>query len=177
MGCKFCGGTPPDPDPTRYRFQKHVVENAKISIALVGDALTGKTTAAINYIEKRFVDVTSEDVSQYIMTANALDYYEKEVNVDQKIIRATVYDTPGHQNRHAEDTRKIIFEKVDAVMLCFAANSRTNEQEDVERWLAEIRAAKPGVPIIVLLTKSDLLYKPEDPREPITLRAKDIISI
>ena len=29
----------------------------------------------------------------------------------------------------------------------------------------------------MLLTKSDLLYKPEDPREPITLRAKDIISI
>ena len=105
MGSKCCGENPPDPDPTRYRFQKHVVENSKISIALAGDADTGKTTAAINYIEKRFVDVEREDVSQYIMTINALDYYEKEVNVDQKIIRATVYDTPGHQTKHSEDTR------------------------------------------------------------------------
>ena len=96
MGSKCCGENPPDPDPTRYRFQKHVVENAKISIALAGDALTGKTTAAINYIEKRFVDVEREDVSKYNITENFAEPKEEVVNVDQKIIRATVYDTPGH---------------------------------------------------------------------------------
>ena len=71
MGSECCKPDPINHTQTDgYRFQKHVVENAKISIALAGDADTGKTTAAINYIEKRCVDVEREDVSKYNITEN-----------------------------------------------------------------------------------------------------------
>ena len=46
-------------------------------------------------------------------------------------------------------------------MLCFAVDSVNHAEENVSRWIAEIRNVEPTKPIAVILTKNDLLERPD----------------
>ena len=46
-------------------------------------------------------------------------------------------------------------------MLCFAVDAVDNSEENVSRWIAEIRDVEPSKPIAIVLTKNDLLEKPD----------------
>ena len=74
-----------------------------------------------------------------------------------------MFDTPGHDTDDSKKTRSRICKKADAVILCFAVDTLADEDEDVEKWVAGIRGANAEIPIVVALTKRDLLGKKESP--------------
>ena len=53
------------------------------------------------------------------------------------------------------------FQDADVFMLCFAVDSVNHTEENVIRWIAEIRNVEPSKPIAVILTKNDLLERPD----------------
>mgnify|MGYP001379645142 CR=1 FL=1 len=73
------------------------------------------------------------------------------------MIKLTVFDTPGHDTDDSKKTRNRICKKADAVILCFAVDTLADEDEDVEKWVSQIRLANDAIPIVVALTKRDLL--------------------
>ena len=87
-----------------------------------------------------------------------------------------MFDTPGHDTDDSKKTRNRICKKADAVILCFAVDTLADLDEDVEKWVAGIRGANDAIPIVVALTKRDLLEEEESPKIFTEARIKKIRS-
>ena len=116
-----------------------------IKLVLVGDTSVGKSCLITNYLHNSF----SEDYEPTV-----LDVYRGIKAVKKYQIQIEIHDTSGDE--HLGVNRKVQYRGADCFMICVACNNQES-LESVNRWKIEIQDIEAMKPIMLVLTKSDLL--------------------
>ena len=122
-----------------------------IKMVLVGDTSVGKSCLIRNYLDNSFSD-------EYEPTV--LDVYKGTKAVRRRQIDIEIHDTSGDE--HLGVNRQIQYKGADIFMVCVAANN-ADSLESVTKWANEIRQACPMAPIVLVITKIDLLDYCDEP--------------
>ena len=114
-------------------------------MVLVGDTSVGKSCLIRNYLENSF----SEDYEPTV-----LDVYKGTKAVRKRQINIEIHDTSGDE--HLGVNRQIQYKGADIFIVCVAANA-PDSLRNVNKWTNEIRSIRPLAPIMIVLTKGDLV--------------------
>ena len=71
-----------------------------------------------------------------------------------------MHDTNGDDQ--LGENRSVAYAGCNIFMICIAANSR-DSLDNTAQWVTEIRASEPDTPIMLVMTKSDLVELIDDP--------------
>ena len=116
-----------------------------IKIVLVGDTSVGKSCLIRNYLDNTF----SEDYEPTV-----LDVYKGTKAVKRKQVDIEIHDTSGDE--HLGVNRQIQYKGADIFIIAVAANA-PDSLSNVNKWTTEIRSVCPNAPIMIVLTKGDLV--------------------
>ena len=127
-----------------------------IKLVLAGDTSVGKSCLITNFLHNTF----TEDYEPTV-----LDVYKGQKNVDDVQMEIEIHDTSGDE--HLGVNRKTTYKGADVFMICVAANA-PNSLKNVPKWKAEIAEVCPSQPILLALTKSDLVEIIDDDEDKVT---------
>lgn len=149
--------------PIQATFKKN--SNYNMKIVVVGDGGCGKTCLLVSYAQQKFPEI-------YIPTV--FENYVTNVHCPNgKIIELALWDTAGQEEY--DRLRPLSYPNVDVLLICFALDNLISLQNVKDNWFPEVSHFCPGIPIILVGTKSDL-FSDIDPDLPMQL-ATDINAI
>ncbi|CAK9438770.1 uncharacterized protein LODBEIA_P29940 [Lodderomyces beijingensis] len=159
-----------DNDPIVPEYAEVNVHNSKkcnysMKIVVVGDGAVGKSCLLISYSSNQFPEI-------YVPTIFE-NYVRTVMSPSGKTIELALWDTAGQEEY--DRLRPLSYPDVDLLLICFALDNVTSLSNVKELWFPEVNHYCPGIPIILVGTKSDL---PSDIPEEIPLKiATDIGAI
>ena len=111
-----------------------------IKCVLVGDEAVGKTSLQITYTTRAFPD-------KYVPMSDTTTI---EIVVDGSPYTLDLWDP------NADRLRVLSYPNTDIFLACFAINSKQSLDDIRSLWMPEIQHHVPGVPVMLVGTKSDL---------------------
>lgn len=85
---------------------------------------------------------------------NLFDYYSVEGFIDNEKQTVRIWDISGGQSADTLWTTKYNYAGV--IIICFATDNIHSFENVKKRWILEAQLHAPGVPVILVATKSDL---------------------
>ena len=82
-----------------------------------------------------------------------LDVYRGIKRVNNRDVEIELHDTSGDE--YLGEYRKLWYREADCFMICVATDNWTSFN-NIRKWKDEIQSVEPEVPIMIVLTKSDL---------------------
>jgi len=124
-------------------------------IVLVGDSGVGKSNLLSRYTKNVFHEDTTSTIG--------VEFFVKNVTVDDVTIKAQIWDTAG-QERYRAITSAYYRSAVGAMLVYDIVSKETFDS--IERWLTELRQhSDPNIVIMVVGNKSDMKHVREVPTE------------
>merc|ERR1712156_213818 len=116
-----------------------------IKCVVVGDGAVGKTCLLISYTTNKFP-------SEYVPTV--FDNYAVTVMIGGEPYTLGLMGTAGQEDY--DRLRPLSYPQTDVFLVCFAVIAESSFKNVQQKWIPEITHHAPGVPIILVGTKSDL---------------------
>ncbi|PVG02767.1 signal transducer [Serendipita vermifera] len=117
----------------------------KKKLVVVGDGGCGKTCLLIGYAENRFPET-------YVPTV--FENYVKMVSFDGKLVEVALWDTAGQEEY--DRLRPLSYPESSVILIVFAIDYPTSLENVTDKWFPEVAHFCPGVPMILVGTKTDL---------------------
>jgi len=117
----------------------------RMKTVLVGDKSCGKTSLYTRFAENKFPD--------YI--PGVFEHYVADMEVDNQQVEIALWDTRGEDD-YAR-LRPFSYPDTDTLLLMFSFGSAESLQNCSTKWLPELTRFCPGVPIVLVGGKKDLM--------------------
>jgi len=117
----------------------------EIKITVVGNSNVGKTCLLISYATNSFP-------AEYVPTV--FDNYNTKAVVEGTPIDAVLIDTAG--DSEYDSMRPLNYPGTNVFLVCFSVMSHDSAYGVLKKWVDEVRAKCPDVPVVIVGTKIDL---------------------
>lgn len=137
-----------NPVAPAYQMLDLVSKNSAYSmkIVVVGDGGCGKTCMLVSYAQQKFPEIYVPTIFEnYVTTVRS---------PGGKHIDLALWDTAGQEEY--DRLRPLSYPDTDIILICFAVNSLVSLQNVKDTWYPEVNHFCPGIPVILVGTKSDL---------------------
>ncbi|CAF3839842.1 unnamed protein product [Adineta steineri] len=119
--------------------QKYGVLQERRKVVIVGDAMCGKTCLLFAFKDDQFVSTSG---------ITMLNKYQKNVQIDEKIIDFIFYDTTGIE--HYENFRALSYPDTNIILICFSVDNPVSVTSITDRWIQEVRHFCGQCPVILV---------------------------
>ncbi|KAF5404143.1 hypothetical protein PHET_02485 [Paragonimus heterotremus] len=123
-----------------------------VQVCIIGDPKVGRSQLLLSFAQQMFG------------TYPRFDNVERDVEIYGQNVRIRVYDPSSHDDYRR--TRMALYPNIEAILLCAALDDPVSLDNLTKKWMEELRSARVSKrPIILLLTKSDLLSEDAAPSQ------------
>lgn len=131
-----------------YEITGTVVKNSayNMKIVVVGDGGCGKTCLLVSYAQQKFPEI-------YVPTIFE-NYVSTVKSPLGKLIDLALWDTAGQEEY--DRLRPLSYPDADLILICFALDNLVSLQNVMDMWYPEVNHFCPGIPVILVGTKTDL---------------------
>lgn len=139
---------PLNPPAADYKMLDTVAKNAAYSmkIVVVGDGGCGKTCLLVSYVQQKFPEIYVPTIFEnYVSTVRS---------PTGKLIDLALWDTAGQEEY--DRLRPLSYPDTDVILVCFALDNLISLQNVRDTWYPEVSHFCPGIPVVLVGTKSDL---------------------
>ena len=127
----------------------------KVKIVTVGDGAVGKTSILMTY---------STDVFPTKYVPTVFDNFSTDVMLEDRNITMDLWDTAGQEEY--DRLRPICYQNCHSFIVCYSIIDPVSLQHVESKWIPEIRKFCPGIPFVLVGTKSDLREDAQSPVDP-----------
>lgn len=126
------------------------VVQKEVKCVVVGDGAVGKTCLLMSYTTQSFP-------TEYVPTV--FDNYSTNLMVNGSMITLGLWDTAGQEE--FDQLRPLSYSDANIFLVCFSVTSQVSFENVKSKWLPELARHQPGVPTLLIGTKSDLRTDPD----------------